>query len=182
MSGEAIKIDALQACRQEAHYHYHLAAPQLGRLAENDIELMDTVAVTCDFYRDDNYKPFVRLAVDGKVMLPCQRCFEPMEVPFSSEQDLVLLVSEHQDEQNFAPDSEPVWLDSGEWLNINQVVEDEILLSLPSAPLHAPEDCAVPLDDIDDIDDAWAADNDVAKDPDERPNPFAVLAQLKDSS
>lgn len=174
MTDEPIRIDALQACRQSSNYAFELGASHLSRLRDNDIELVDTVVVKCDFYRDDNHKPFMKLFVEGVVVLPCQRCFEPMDVGFSSEQELVLLVSEHQDEQNFAPDHEPVWLESGEWLVLNQVIEDEILLSLPTAALHDPKDCAVKFDD----------DMDVTEELEEaeRENPFAILAQLKESS
>ena len=54
--------------------------------------------------------------------------------------------------------------------NLAELVEDELLMALPVAPKH--EVCPKPVK-------LSVADADFAEEPEEKPNPFAVLQQLK---
>ena len=54
--------------------------------------------------------------------------------------------------------------------NLLELVEDELLMSVPPVPKH--EECPAPVK-------LQAADADFVDAPVEKPNPFAVLQQLK---
>lgn len=109
-------------------------------------------------------RPFLRLRVEVKVALICQRCLKAM--PYDIVADTVLIqfpndaaldeaVSQDDDLEGFVIEPE---------LDVETLVEDEILLALPYAPRHEqcePEDDAVKI--------AGKA----------KPNPFAVLAKMK---
>jgi uncharacterized protein len=81
--------------------------------------------------------------LDANIGYPCQRCFEDVKQHLQIERELVVLLSDKQDEQNFAPEHEPIWLDEELMLDVVQVIEDEILLAVPSHPLHEQADCHV---------------------------------------
>ena len=55
-------------------------------------------------------------------------------------------------------------------LDLHELVEDELLMSVPPGPKH--EECPAPVK-------LQAADADFVDAPTEKPNPFAVLQQLK---
>ena len=65
---------------------------------------------------------------------------------------------------------EPVEVNDHGEINLLQLFEDELILSLPIVALHAEEDCDIKQDEMSfgEIEPA-----------DERPNPFAVLKELK---
>lgn len=90
---------------------------------------------------DAKGEPLLVCQIDGKLVLRCQRCLDEMEFPLHLESRLRLVRGATQfdvlDESEEDVDSIPV---SAE-MDVLALVEDEILLSLPISPLHAPEDC-----------------------------------------
>lgn len=173
-------INALKACKEQAKYADKLAAQYFPRFEERDIVLEGDVTFELTFFENYHLKPFAQLKVSATANMPCQRCFQPVQVHLEQESELVLLVSDQQDEQNFAPDHEPVYLLEGEYMDVAQVVEDELFLALPFAAKHQPEHCYLDLapyqehseddDGADEVDEGEAA------------NPFAILAELKKKS
>ncbi len=104
---------------------------------------------------------FLDLAVSGVVKLACQRCLEAFEWPV--EVDVrILMVPESEplpDEELEVEDFDAIPV--GRELNLAELIEDELLLNLPLAPMHA--QCALP----------GPAENSGKQ------SPFAALAQLK---
>lgn len=102
--------------------------------------------------------PMVALSVWAELPLNCQRCFASMpqvvdlqfEFALCEDPPELLLEDEHVD-----------WLDSGDESTVESLVEDELLMALPIAVMHE-DDCAV-----------------LPQSAGEKPNPFAVLKQLK---
>ncbi len=110
-------------------------------------------------------EPLLICVVEGELLLQCQRCLEAMVFPLHIESRLRLVQGatqfddlDHGDEEE---DSIPV---SAE-MDVLELVEDEILLSLPISPLHPPELCSGKRAQ-------GAADE-------KRNNPFGALAALK---
>ena len=78
---------------------------------------------------------------------------------------------EDQEQADALPEAyEPVEVNDHGEVDLFQLLEDELIISLPIVALHAEEDCEVGEDDMTfgKIDPA-----------NERPNPFAVLKELK---
>ncbi len=107
--------------------------------------------------------PRLDLAVDGDVVLTCQRCLQPMNEPVHVVTRLLVADDEDAAEALDQDDDFDVVVGSTAF-DLDQLIEDEVILALPSAPRHAvcPDGAA----------DAAAA---AAK----RPSPFAALAALK---
>jgi uncharacterized protein len=84
----------------------------------------------------------LQLMVSGEVELPCQRCLVSMPYKVDVERTLYLARNEAEMERLDAlPDSDAI--QAGEILNLVDLVEDEVLLSLPLAVMHAEGECSV---------------------------------------
>lgn len=106
-------------------------------------------------------EPMLHLIVSGQVRLACQRCLlaVPLELAVDSLLELVPEGAELSQEE--LEDDTKDYLPLAGELNVADLVEEEILLSLPVAPRH--EDCGLPG----------------LANAGERINPFAALAGLK---
>lgn len=84
----------------------------------------------------------LRLAIRGEVELTCQRCLGAMPHVVQIERTLHLARNEAELERLDAlPDSDAILV--GETLDLVDLVEDEVLLGLPLAPMHAEGECPV---------------------------------------
>ena len=84
----------------------------------------------------------LQLTVRGEVELTCQRCLGGMQHAIGIEHTLHLARNEAELERLDAlPDSDAILV--GEMLNLVDLVEDEVLLSLPLAAMHAEGECPV---------------------------------------
>jgi len=85
----------------------------------------------------------LQLTVSGDVQLTCQRCLGSMPYQVEVERTLYLARNEAEMERLDAlPDSDAI--QAGEILSLVDLVEDEVLLSLPLATMHAEGECPVP--------------------------------------
>lgn len=111
------------------------------------------------------------LHLTAQVVLPltCQRCLGPVEMPVAIERSFRFVATEElaaiEDEES----EEDVLVFSREF-NLLDLIEDELLMSLPVVPKHEVCPVAVKLQ---------VADADFVDEPVEKPNPFALLEQLK---
>jgi len=83
--------------------------------------------------------------VRGQVELTCQRCLGPLTHALAIASDVTLARNEADLERRSA-DSESganVIL-AGAKLSLIELIEDEVLLGLPLAPMHAPGVCVIP--------------------------------------
>lgn len=121
------------------------------------------------------------LQASTTVWLPCQRCLQPMAWPLQVERRLRFVRTEAEAEALDAELEDDV-LSLARALDLRELVEDELLLDLPLVPRHE-GGCPQPLP----LSDALAVPEgldpealaDAANDGGEKPNPFAVLAQLR---
>ncbi|MFZ9494704.1 MAG: YceD family protein [Burkholderiaceae bacterium] len=113
---------------------------------------------------------WLHLAVKALVGRTCQRCLHPVALQVQAERDFLFAPSEERAAAWDAERDDADVLVLTSTLNLVELVEDELLLALPLVPRH--EACPEP----------WLqppAAADAEPDPEEKPNPFAVLAQLK---
>lgn len=109
---------------------------------------------------------WLHLAAQARVMLECQRCLQPVAVALAAERSFRFAPDEATAAEIDA-DSEEDVLVLTRALNLHELVEDELILSLPLVPRHAA--CPQPL--------AAPAPSDEPLP--EQPHPFAALAALK---
>ncbi|MDR0233918.1 MAG: YceD family protein [Zoogloeaceae bacterium] len=109
-------------------------------------------------------KARLRVSVSGELPLVCQRCLSPVSVKLAIESRLELVdeqgVLTQEELEDETLDFLPVVSGKAGFRSVLELVEDEILLALPPAPMH--EDCVLP----------GAKEIEV-------PHPFAALAVLK---
>lgn len=104
------------------------------------------------------------LDVDGAIQLICQRCLEPMVVPVSIRSRFRIVADESAAMAIDATDDDYDAVVGSASFDLDALIEDEVILSLPLAPRHVvvcPTSAGKPL----------AAER--------KPSPFAMLASLK---
>jgi uncharacterized protein len=143
MSGWPV-VDSIQFAKQHKSARCIMRASEFGRLAETACNGESEFQVRLEGSEDSEGKPHLRLLVDGTITVTCQRCLEPLAVKISSERDFVLVGSEQDllDLSDEAEDIESLVADSK--LNVLTLAEDEILLQIPMAPMHAEGSCSPP--------------------------------------
>ena len=113
---------------------------------------------------------WLHLEASATVSLTCQRCLQPVQEHLSLARSF-LFVRDEDMAASLDADSEDDVLALTRHLDALELVEDELLLSLPLVPRH--EVCPQPLP-------VTTAELPEDEDGDEeRPNPFAALAALK---
>ncbi len=164
-------IDPLLLADRNANIEGELPVNKLERIAGLLSNDDGNVSVKLFFGREGKLA-----TIDGHISavlaLKCQRCLEPVEWPVSSE--IKLGVVSTLERANNLPDGyEPLLLVEEGKIPLTSIVEDELLLTLPSIPKHQ-DGCAAP--DV----------------PNNKPeplpktvraateNPFSILADLKD--
>ena len=82
------------------------------------------------------------LQVDGVLRLCCQRCLETLEYPLALRSLLEFVDSDGDLTQEELEDDSRDFLPAQKELDVAALIEDEILLALPTVPRHA--DCVLP--------------------------------------
>jgi len=77
--------------------------------------------------------PSLRLSIDAKLPVLCQRCLEAMQINLNLSFDY--LISEHLPEE-IDENDETDWLEPSQHMNLGELVEDELLIAMPIAPVH----------------------------------------------
>ena len=101
------------------------AAPSAGRISGG---------------HDGMGRPLLTVRLDGTVPLVCQRCLQPFAATVAQQTDLLLARDEAELARLDAEETEVVLANTT--LDPRNLVEDELLLSLPLSPRHDEDACA----------------------------------------
>jgi len=148
-----------------ATFHRILTREDLPRLAAAVLSI-DEVSVSVNFGFDEAGRRHILWGrIDAEVQIQCQRCLEAM--PLHIAEDFRLACVRNMDEAKQLPkDLEPWVVGIGEE-DLHAILEEELLLTLPSVPKHK-EFC---------LDRDGLQFGDVVEE--EKLNPFSVLQKLK---
>jgi uncharacterized protein len=196
MSGASLcPIDPWRACRRGLSFSGVVALGDMPRLAEAVLGLGRVVeqqgsgddaaagegldASTADgaalyelrFERDRQGIAIVTGCVRALLRLQCQRCLDAVEIPVDIPIELALI--RRDEDAPELPDHLDPWLVTDERLNPVDVVEEELLLAIPTIPRHSRACGAAPAGDA-----LRPSPGDADAEQDERRRPFAVLADL----
>lgn len=110
------------------------------------------------------------LLCEAQTVLPmqCQRCLQPVEVPLQTSQWFRFVATEDEADKEDEESIEDV-MSLEEPLNVLRLVEDDLLMAVPSVVMH--EDCQPPVV-------LQARSPDLVLTRSGKPNPFAKLAEL----
>lgn len=165
--------------RKFAHQNKHLAGivPEAGlpRLAKSNPDAGVAqpgchASAELEFHVDEQYRKCVTGKVWAKVTVECQRCLEPLELDVQTEVNLAIVWKE--DDSRQLPETLDPWIVSEEQGDLYAILEEELLLALPAVAYH----------DFQCIDSALMEagdDTQASAEVESKPNPFDVLAQLK---
>lgn len=145
---------------------------ELRRLEQAVQGIHGPVEVKLHFATDDSGHRTLSGTLRGRVSITCQRCMQSMPVELEAEIAVAMVGSDEEARQ--LPQALEPWLIDREELeaDLYEVVEDELLLSLPMVVYH----------DYACIDESLysSGEEDAAASPEDvPPNPFHVLQQLK---
>jgi uncharacterized protein len=174
MSNEPLprRADLFKLAHQGAHLSSHVDVARLKRFAEALAGDSGVVAIDLQFGVDEQGVRFANgsLATDVKVL--CQRCLQPMDWHVSSEVSIGLV---RDDEQagHLPKRYEPVIVTDDDEAELTDIIEDDLLLSLPLVTYHSQDECSG-LSRYE-----TEADVESPAPREEVVNPFSILEQLK---
>jgi uncharacterized protein len=159
-------FDAFELVQQRGTLCGAADAAQLPRVADALAEPGGRVEYAIQGTSDEADRPALDLAIDGELFLTCQRCLQPMR--WIAAQRITVLLARDARELALLDDSderEVVLADAP--LDPLALVEDELVLTMPYAPRHSPDEAprCVP------------AHGDAPQRP---ASPFGALAGLRD--
>ena len=119
---------------------------------------------------DNAGQRWLDIRLSGFVVLVCQRCLQAFDYHIDTENRVLVVDNELELEVDAEDPDAPERILASTHLNGLDLIEDELILSLPYVPRH--DMCPEPPEAL------QSQDEDA---DDEKPNPFAVLKQLKKS-
>ncbi|WP_115718616.1 23S rRNA accumulation protein YceD [Gallaecimonas mangrovi] len=164
-----LTLDPVKAAQRRDDYDGVVPVTELTRLMELSLTRQGEVDVQLHCGVDPQGLVFTEGKAAVELELECQRCNKPMsflaEVNFAYTPVFAKTVIEELPEAY-----EPVDFDENGEIDLRKLIEDELILALPLVAMHAEDQCAVSSSEM--------SFGKIAP-ADERPNPFAVLEQLK---
>lgn len=160
---EHVSINGLEFAEKSLKIHGRISPSQLDRVAESLSPEGGELQYELQGCLDEQGVPGLVLQVHGWLGLVCQRCLGPLQYPLDtqvrfalvrSEQELPALEDERDDVDYLVVDGP---------LDVTELIEDEVLLSLPLAAVHEQGPCA----------------EDARQSPEQKESPFKVLQGLK---
>ena len=139
---------------------------RLGELLQLDDAGVDgrNIALNFEFLRSEFDVPMLAGRLQTSLELECQRCLKPLEFPMDVDFRLLIDAS---DELLSQSSEDTLYSDAG-YIDIAEVVEDELILAIPLVAMHEDTAC----------NENWRVSELQAETP-VKENPFAVLQQLK---
>ena len=149
---------------RRAYFEGDLTLTGMIRLNELVGSQDQTLKIQFEFLVSDFETPMIVGNIQGEIVMECQRCLQALEKPIDISYRLLV----DADDAIVAESGlDSVYSDDG-IIDIREVVEDELILSLPLVATHEEMDC----------NEYWRISEDTDEIP-ERENPFSVLEKLK---
>jgi uncharacterized protein len=155
-------IDSLAFAKAGDTVSGYFELASMPRLAEVLAEQQGRLACLVSGSRDADGNSWMKLEVSGCLDLVCQRCLKRIAFPVDVRSRLLLVPNgQSWPDEELAEDGYDAVAAEKE-MELSSLIEDEVLLALPIAPMHGECEASIPL-----IEEEL------------EPSPFAVLAKLK---
>ncbi len=143
MPGSTLQfVHATRLARAGSSLDGEVALSRMARLAPLLQSVEGTARFELRFNLDEASRPVASGQITATLEVICQRCLEPMRVEIESEIRLGL-VRCGSEAVALPREYEPLQVD-GDRISLVSVIEDELILALPVAPLHPPGRCRPP--------------------------------------
>ncbi len=166
-------LDARKVFRQGLAIEGCIAIRELNRLADCLIDPAGDVSAALSFGFDEQRRQVISGEVTTNVNVQCQRCLEPVAVELVESVNLALVRTEEMAKS--LPASLDPWISEDEQIRPADIIEEQLILGLPIAATH--DDCESAMPVAGDLEETGESG---AEAQPSKPNPFAVLASLKD--
>ena len=163
-----IQVDPFRFADNAIQLQGTLLLKEMQRLVPSLYEGKGEVIIDLAFGVDAQSVRFLRGQLTTCLTLKCQRCLEPFDYKVAG-RFLLGMIQTEEEAVSLPQQYDPLMVKEN-MLIIQEVIEDELIVSLPIVPMHALEECKVklPLD--------VEADTKVEADKD---NPFKVIEFLR---
>jgi len=134
----ALVIDAFEFCRRKERLEGSSEVTELTRLAAESFDSVGVIRWSLQGDVDKLGHARLMLSTSGVVKLMCQRCLTPFEFDVASGSSLALAKDEASAAEMdtlLTEDAVEVIVGSNAF-NILELIEDEVLLVIPSSPKH----------------------------------------------
>ncbi len=135
-------IDCVSFARDARSLHGELPVGELSRVLDMLVDSKGMLSYRVEGKIGAHNRPQLLLQLDGSMMIRCQRCLEGIEYPLEVRSVLEFVGDEEDLTQEEIEDDSRDFLPVQSELDVVELIEDEIILDLPSAPRH--ESCALP--------------------------------------
>lgn len=135
--------DPLRLCALGKAYEGVIPLADLPRLAPLLTSTEGEAAFVLAFGTDADRRPTVEVRVQASLPVQCQRCLDTVFHEVDDQSRLVVV--DGPDEADRLEDDVDPLLVGEHRLALRSLLEDELILAIPPAPTHPPEDCKVDL-------------------------------------
>lgn len=160
-------LEPLKLCAQGAEFSGCILPKSVERLLEAVQTMSEPLQVSLRFYRDESGYSRLSGQVEAAPMLQCQRCLGETQWPVRCALDFFVITDEARINQ--LPRGGEAWIVNRDGGDIYELIEDELLLSLPIVAYHPESLCTVNK--------GYSTGGEPAVE--RKPNPFQVLEKLK---
>nr|VFJ57974.1 MAG: uncharacterized protein BECKFW1821B_GA0114236_103812 [Candidatus Kentron sp. FW] len=140
-------IYPLRFARSERSLRGHVTLARMHRLRPLLAVDTDNVEVDLQFGQDDSGRFSIQGTIRADLSLICQRCLEVMLFQAKSDVRLALVSEDDRAahlEKQISPGFEPLVVMDDEAISLSDLIEEELLLTLPVVPKHANDACGIP--------------------------------------
>ena len=165
-----IKVtDPFRFAENAIHLEGVLSIEKMERLCSSLHSNTGAVSVDLQFGVDEQKIPFIQSQFSTRIVLQCQRCLEPFSYDIADDV-LMGIVRTELEAEKLPSNYNPVIVNTDGSLIIQDLIEDELLVSIPIVPMHDPKECGIttPLS----IDSENTAET-------QKENPFKVIELLR---
>ena len=162
-------IDPVAFADRQRQLQGEIPLNKLNRLSDVLTDDNGSVKIELSFDRQGRV-PVISGHLKTKLKVICQNCLKPMDLSVEENVNLGIVLNLEQADL-LATDLDPLLLEE-ERISLNQIIEDELLLALPAFPRHQ-DPC---------LNESASTPTIAESEPEpQSTNPFAVLAQLKNT-
>jgi len=143
--GSGGRFDAFRLARERGRLDGTVDAAALPRVADTVQDSSAPIAWRIEGTQDPLGRPALAVALDGDIVLECQRCLQAQTWSVHT-RTVLALARDDADLARLDADSDDEVVLAAAPLDPAQLVEDELVLALPYAPRHADGECEPPQD------------------------------------
>ena len=139
---QRIVINSLVFAREAGSLQGELPVAELTRVLDLLASSASSLSYRLEGRLGESGRPQLLLQLDGVLSVCCQRCLEGINHPLKVRNVLEFVDDEDDLTQEEVEDDSMDFLPAQSEIDVVALIEDEVILSLPSAPRH--ESCVIP--------------------------------------